>query len=133
MAAESFEISFKLRSALAVAPRSDEARNNVSVAAEQQVGKLPRIAQVLALAIYFQEMVRTGEGRDYADLARLGGLSRERVSQIMKLRWLAPDLQVEILRLPRTPNGRFSICETTLRRIAEQPSWAEQWRLWQAC
>ena len=68
-----------------------------------QTGRLLRGAQILALAIHFEEMVRTGEARNHADLARPGCITRERVSQIMKLRWLAPDIQAEILQLPRTP------------------------------
>jgi len=36
----------------------------------------------------FREMIRSGDARDCADLARLGGLTRERISQIMKLLWL---------------------------------------------
>ena len=44
--------------------------------------------------------------RDYADLARLGCLTRERMSQIMELVWLAPDIQREILEFPSTATTR---------------------------
>ena len=54
----------------------------------------------MALAIQFQDMIQRGEARDYADLARLGCLTRERMSQIMELVWLAPDIQQEILEFP---------------------------------
>ena len=39
-------------------------------------GRLPRVTQVVALAIHFQNMIQRGEARDYADLARLGCLTR---------------------------------------------------------
>lgn len=93
-------------------------------------GRFPRVAQVLALALQFQEMIDTGEVRGYADLARLGCVSRERISQIMLLTWLAPDIQQAILMLPPTPGGRFPICEDLLHPIARIPLWEEQRALW---
>lgn len=83
-------------------------------------GKLPRIAEVLALAIQFDDMVRRGVAKGHSDLARLGCISKERVSQIMRLVRLAPDIQQEILTLPRTPRGRFHVGEVPLRRIASK-------------
>jgi len=119
------EIQFQLRPSFS----APEPRRPCTPAAVES-GKLPRITQVLALAIQFEEMVRTGEAKDYADLARLGCVTRERISQIMKLRWLAPDIQAKVLRLPRTPSGRFPICEAKLRKIADEIRWPEQHRMW---
>jgi len=93
-------------------------------------GRLPRVTRVLALAIQFQEMIRRGEVRDYADLARLGCLTRERISQIMKLVWLAPDIQIEVLFLPPTHGGRYPVSEVSLRPIAQELDWAKQRELW---
>jgi hypothetical protein len=93
-------------------------------------GRFPRVAQVLSLALQFQEMIDTGEFRGYADLARLGCVSRERISQIMLLTWLAPDIQQAILMLPPTPGGRFPICEDMLHPIARIPLWEQQRALW---
>ena len=93
-------------------------------------GKLPRITEVLALALQFQDMIRRGLAKDYADLARLGCLSKERISQIMRLIWLAPDLQQEVLMLPRTVRGRFPVNEVTLRGIASRMLWTEQREAW---
>jgi hypothetical protein len=96
----------------------------------QKSGRFPRVAQVLALALQFQEMMDKGEIRGYADLARLGCVSRERISQIMILTWLAPDIQQEIIMLPPTPGGRFPVCEDMLHPIARIPLWEEQRALW---
>jgi len=56
----------------------------------------------MALAIKFDGYVRDGLVTDYAELARLGHVSRARVSQIMDLDLLAPDTQEAILKLPPT-------------------------------
>ena len=93
-------------------------------------GKLPRIAEVLALAIQFDDMIRRGLAKDYSDLARLGCISKERISQIMRLLWLAPDIQQEILTLPRSPRGRFPVDEVVLRQVASTMLWAEQREAW---
>jgi hypothetical protein len=85
---------------------------------------------VLALAIQFQDMIQRGEARDYADLARLGCITRERMSQIMELIWLAPEIQQEILEFPANKTGRFPISEVAVRRVAETLVWAEQREVW---
>ena len=93
-------------------------------------GRIPRVTEVLALAIQFQDMIQRGDARDYADLARLGCLTRERMSQIMELVWLAPDIQQEILEFPPNSAPRFAISEVAVRRIAAVLNWGEQRDLW---
>ena len=56
-------------------------------------GRVPRLARLMALAIRFDKLVQNGAVRDYADLARLGNVSRARLTQIMNLLNLAPDIQ----------------------------------------
>ena len=80
-------------------------------------GKLPRVTRLMALAIIFDELIRQGTVRDYADLARLGHVTRARLTQLMNLLLLAPDIQEEILFLPRTMAGRDPVSERSLRRI----------------
>jgi hypothetical protein len=84
------------------------------------------VTQVLALAIHFDDRIREGEAKDYADVARLAGLFRDRISQLMRLTYLAPDIQVELLYLPPTNTGRYPISETKMRQIANLLSWADQ-------
>lgn len=95
-----------------------------------QRGRLPRVTRLLAQAIQYEDMLRRGVGKDFADLARLACVSRERISQLARLLWLAPDIQKEVLSLPRTPAGRFPVGEPALRRIASQMRWSEQRQLW---
>ena len=93
-------------------------------------GRVPRVTQVMALAIQFQDMLQRGEARDYADLARLGCLTRERMSQIMELIWLAPDIQRELLECKPTHTTRFPISERAVRRIAAELAWEPQRAAW---
>jgi hypothetical protein len=86
---------------------------------------IPRISRLMALAIKFHDMIERGEVRDYADLARLGYVTRARVTQIMNLLNLAPDIQEQIL----LSNSLKAIhCERYLRRIVSLPYWPDQRR-----
>src|SRR5450756_479212 len=69
-------------------------------------GRVPRVARLLALAHRLERLVRTGVVKDYAEAARLGHVTRARISQIMSLLYLAPDIQETILLLPRIERGR---------------------------
>lgn len=117
----SLEVQFQLRRR-ASAPEPP--------AVTTSAGQLPQVTRVLALAVYFDEMIRTGDARDYADIGRLSCLCRERVSQVMRLLYLAPDIQVELLYLPPVPLGRYPVSETSVRKIANLLSWADQRREW---
>jgi len=95
-------------------------------------GAVPRVAKLMALAIRCEEIVRRGDVADYADLARLGHVTRARMTQIMNLLNLAPHIQEEILFLPRTTKGRDRIGERDLRPIAAVADWRVQRRMWEA-
>jgi hypothetical protein len=77
-------------------------------------GRVPRLAPLMALAICFEDLIRTGQVADYADLARLGHVSRARITQIMNLLLLAPDIQEQVLFHPVWTAGidmRFTIAD----------------------
>ena len=93
-------------------------------------GRIPRISRLMALAIRFSRLIKEGEIEDQADLARLGNVSRARVTQIMNLLQLAPDIQEAILFLPLTTKGRDKVRERHIRPIAAEPEWRKQRRLW---
>jgi hypothetical protein len=84
----------------------------------------PRVARLLALAYRFEELVRTGAVKDYAELARLGHITRARVTQIMNLLSLAPEIQEYLLWLPSERTGEPT--ERDLRRIAGELGWDRQ-------
>jgi len=93
-------------------------------------GNVPRITKLLALAIKMDGMIRDGTVRDYADLARLGQVSRARITQLMNLLYLAPDIQEEILNLAKTTQGRDPISETRMRKIVGELDWERQRAMW---
>lgn len=92
--------------------------------------RVPRISRLMALAIRFEDLVRRGEVEDYADIARLGHVTRARVSQIMNLANLAPDLQAALLELPPITRERETVHEHVVRPIAAEPDWRVQRRMW---
>lgn len=81
----------------------------------EPTGRVPRVARLMALAIRFDQLIRDGVVSDQAELARLGRVSRARVSQVMNLLCLAPDIQEQILFLPATKRGRDPVTERDLR------------------
>ncbi len=83
----------------------------------------------MALAIRFNEMIRTGEASDMIELARLGHVTQPRMSQIMALNQLAPDIQEALLNLPAT-KGKPEIHEKRLRPIAAMLHWEDQRAAW---
>lgn len=93
-------------------------------------GRVPRVARLMALAIRFDDLIRSGAITDQADLACLGHVSRARVTQIMNLLHLAPAIQEEILFLPRVTSGHDPISERDLRAVAAEVDWREQRRRW---
>jgi hypothetical protein len=95
-------------------------------------GRVPRVARLLALAHHLEQLLRAGVARDYAELGRLGHVTRARVSQVMSLLYLAPDLQEQVLFLPRAEPGRDPVILRDLLPIAAVPDWQRQRRLWQA-
>jgi hypothetical protein len=95
-------------------------------------GTVPRLARLMALAIRLENLVRSGEVADYADIARLGHVTRARVTQIMNLLNLAPDIQEELLFLPRTVKGRDTIRERMVRPITAVMDWRKQRKIWQS-
>ena len=94
------------------------------------VGRVPRVSRLMALSIRLDQLIRDGVVADQAELARLGHVTRARLTQVMNLLCLAPDLQEEILFLPATERGRDTITEKQLRPIAATASWKKQRNLW---
>lgn len=97
----------------------------------REPGRVPRVARLMALALRIDEQVRKGELTSFTEVAVLGHVTRARVSQIMNLLNLAPDLQEAILFLPRTERGRDAIVLRDLQPIASILDWRKQKVLWQ--
>ena len=114
------------------ASRPPRQSDEVVPPAPLRLGRVPRVARLLALALRLEQLVQSGVIANYAELARLGHVSRARVTQILNLRLLAPDLQEAVLFLPRTVRGHDPIHLRQLQRVAAELDWEQQRRLWQA-
>ncbi len=93
-------------------------------------GRLPRITKMMALAIRLDHLIKSGQVTDQAELARVGHVSRARLTQIMDLNLLAPDIQEEILDLPTFDRSRGLLREKDLRPIAAIVNWNKQRLMW---
>jgi hypothetical protein len=116
-----------------VLPRSARGRCRATETrlANELVGtRLPRITRLMALAIKLQRMVETGDIRDYADIARVGYVSRARVTQIMNLVNLAPDIQEALLCADDA--GSKCLTERDFRTISTFARWSDQRLAWRA-
>lgn len=95
-------------------------------------GRVPRISRLMALAIHFDEMIRAGKVANISEIARLTHVTQPRITQLMNLCHLAPDIQEEILFLPLVMRGRDPIHEHMLRSVTACGDWREQRSLWDA-
>ena len=86
----------------------------------------------MALALRCKRLIQDGTVADQSELARFGQITTSRMTQIMSLLNLAPDLQEQILFLPRTEYGRDAVKETDVRPIASTLDWRKQRRMWAA-
>ena len=84
----------------------------------------------MALAIRCDGLIRDGLIDSYSEIAELGQVTRARVSQIMNLLNLAPDIQEAVLHLPRTEPGRDPIISRGCSRSPRPFDWRKQRKLW---
>jgi hypothetical protein len=96
----------------------------------EPAGRTPRASKLMALAIRFDELLRDGKVADQSELARLAHVTQPRMTQIMNLLHLAPDIQEEILHLPRVDAGRDPITERHLRAVTRFMNWEKQRKAW---
>ena len=106
--------------------RSRETKTGLISPQAPEYDRPPRVTCLLALAHRFEALVRSGEVKDYADLARAGRVSRARVSQILKLLMLEPSIQERLLWLPPRSPGSQCITERDLREVVQEPHWDRQ-------
>jgi len=99
---------------------------------DQPCGRVPRVARLMALAIRFERLLDEGVVANQSELARLAHVTQPRMTQIMNLLHLAPDIQEEILHLPEVVKGRDPITEHYLRGIARHHEWEGQRTKWRA-
>lgn len=84
-----------------------------------------RVAQLLALAHRWQRQIDAGEVDSQKAIAKREGVTPARVSQVMRLLCLAPELQ-ERVHMMEAVDGVEPMAEKELREVALEPDWREQ-------
>lgn len=97
----------------------------------EPVRRPAKVAQQLALAHHLDAAIRRGEIADRAALARALGFTRARITQLMELLLLAPDVQEAVLRMEAV-DGAEPLSERALRAVAGAGAWGEQRAAWVA-
>ena len=93
-------------------------------------GRVPRVTKLMALAIRLEKLVREGALRNYAEVAKLGHVTRARATQIMNLNCLAPNIQELILTADPELLARLS--DRKLRPLAAELDWSKQHAMFDA-
>ena len=89
---------------------------------------VPRISRLLALALKMEQMIQEGTVKNYSELAHLGQVSAARITQVMNLLYLAPDIQEQILSRSTPAIG---LRESAVRKLSSVVRWSEQRDQWQ--
>jgi hypothetical protein len=113
-------------------PAAPDARSAEGGEPDANVGRVPRVARLMALAIRFDQLLHDGVVSSQSELARLAHVTQPRMTQIMNLLHLSPDIQEALLHLPLVEHGHDAIHEHMLRRVAACMDWREQRRRWVA-
>ncbi len=121
-------VTLKARSRRTIKPVGDDEAE----AKPQRRGKIPRVSRLMALAIQFDEMIRSGEAKDATELAILYDVTQPRMSQIRALSLLAPDIQETLLNLPQETTGRSPIHEKILRPVCSEMDFDRQREMWKS-
>jgi len=104
---------------------STVARRRRSDASLQTLRQQSRVARMLALAHHLQRAIDNGVLADRATVARAFGLSRARVTQLLDLLLLAPDIQ-ELVLTSEAINSVEPMRERDLRAVCRARSWVGQ-------
>ena len=104
----------------AVLPRRDKPKPS-------KEPKTPRVVELLRKAIEWQALLESGETASQAEIARREGITRARVTQVMGMLRLTPEIQQHTLSMPDVIR-RPVITERALRPIAKMKKHEDQLR-----
>ena len=128
-------LEFKLRACNARSVRRERGNAPKEPTHSPTRPTLPRLTRLLALAHRWDRLIEEGSVTTRAEIARLMGLTPARVTQIMDLLNLAPEIQEQILAV--TLDGEEAdIPERKMRSITGLPLWEQQrkrWRMARIC
>lgn len=112
----------------------DRSRRRIALQSGATMGqpatRIPRIARLMALAFKFKRMLDDGTIASLAELARVGRVTRARMTQLMDLTLLAPDIQEALLFLPAAEGGHAPVSLRAMRYVCAMRLWHEQRERW---
>lgn len=106
--------------------RPPHQQNRSATRSEARRPPLPRITRLMALAIQLEERLRERSDLDYRVIANAGRVSRARITQILNLLNLAPDIQERLLNLAPVVRGREPVTEKGIRQLTGEHDWEAQ-------
>ena len=89
-------------------------------------GKVPTVSRMMALAIFYEKLIKEGKIKSVSDIGRLENIAQQRVSQVMSLLLLSPKLQEELLTLPRQYRNTCRISTEQAINIAREIGFERQ-------
>ena len=87
--------------------------------------KTPRVVELLRKAIEWQARIESGKASSQTAIARQEGITRARVTQVLGMLRLAPQIQERVLSLPDVVR-RPAITERALRPVAQLENVTDQ-------
>ena len=92
------------------------------------IKKEPLLRQNLVLAYQIQELFKKEKAKNLGQVAQWLHVTHARISQIMNLFFLAPDIQEEILLSDE--EEVFQLTKHKIRKIPMEVSWTKQREMW---
>jgi hypothetical protein len=92
------------------------------------IKKEPLLRQNLVLAYQIQELFEKEKAKNLEQVGQWLHMTHARISQIMNLLFLAPDIQEEILFLD--DEKVFQLTEHKIRKIPVEVKWTKQREMW---
>ncbi len=126
---------FRVRKGKGFAFQKSRSQKQSGEKSESAISAAPRpipLAYTLAFAHHMEMLISSGEVKDRAELARIFGLSRARVTQILNLILLAPDIQ-ELILFAESSDDETDACfmtERSVRDLVAMVDWGEQRKAW---
>jgi len=116
-------------------PEQDSSASSTSSPAPEPVKKaslnrVPKIIKLLVLGHHFENLIREGVVKHYAEIARLTGLSRARVTQVANLTLLAPSIQEDLLIMLSEYAAGKTPTDHRIRLLVASLDWKDQQRVW---
>jgi hypothetical protein len=75
--------------------------------------------------------LRAGVVANTMELARLAKVTQPRITQVLNMLHLAPDIQEELLFLPIVTQGHDFFFEKQMRRVCAELNFIRQYELWE--